>query len=183
MAEKIISDEQIAILKSKIRDVENFPKEGIVFKDITTLLNDYESLNLVIESAYQFFKDKNIDFVAGIDSRGFIFGTPLALKLGVGFVPIRKKNKLPAETYSVTYDLEYGTDTLEIHKDAFLNKDSRILLVDDLLATGGTASASIDLIEKTGSKAVYTLFLINLLFLNGEEKLKNKTDVISLLDF
>jgi adenine phosphoribosyltransferase len=179
----ILKNDEIEFLKNQIRDIKDFPKEGIVFKDITTLLNDHKAFNLVIESAYNFFKDKNIDFVAGIDSRGFIFGTPLALKLGVGFIPIRKKNKLPSETFSVTYDLEYGTDTLEIHKDAFLNKKSRVLLVDDLLATGGTAKASLDLIEKTGSKAVYSLFLINLLFLNGSSKLQNQTEVISFLDF
>jgi len=158
-------------VKSSIRIVENFPKEGINFKDITTLLQDFEVFNSVIEHLYNRYKDMKIDYVAGVDSRGFIFGTPLALKLGVGFVPIRKVGKLPHDTHSVSYDLEYGSDTLQIHKDAFHNKKANVLLVDDLLATGGTAEASLKLIEMTGSQCVEALFLINLKFLGGEKKL------------
>lgn len=161
-------------VKDSIRVVDNFPKEGISFKDITTLLQDYEVFNSVIEHLYERYKDIPIDYVAGIDSRGFIFGTPLALKLGVGFVPIRKAGKLPAETFSVSYDLEYGSDTLEIHKDAFRGEGKRVLLVDDLLATGGTARASVQLIEKSGNKVVEAVFLINLKFLNGESRIPAK---------
>jgi adenine phosphoribosyltransferase len=163
-----------------IRVIPNFPKEGISFKDITTLLNDPKVFAEVIEIFYEKYKDMNIDYVAGIESRGFIFGTPLALKLGVGFVPIRKAGKLPAETISTTYDLEYGSDTLEIHKDAFHEKNANVLLVDDLLATGGTASATIDLIEKTGSKVVESAFLIHLKFLEGEKKIK--TPIFSIIE-
>jgi adenine phosphoribosyltransferase len=116
----------------------------------------------------------NLDYIAGIESRGFIFGAPLASKLGIGFVPVRKKGKLPAETCQVTYDLEYGTDTLELHKDAFHNnKNARILVVDDLLATGGTAEATLKLIDEVGGKVVESFFLINLKFLNGESRLNS----------
>jgi len=160
-------------IQESIRVVPNFPKEGINFMDITTLLNQGELFSKLIEHLYERYKDKNIDYIAGIDSRGFIFGAPLAVKLGVGFVPIRKKGKLPYETYSVSYDLEYGSDTLEIHKDAFHNREANVLLVDDLLATGGTASAAIELIEKSGAKVYETFFLINLKFLKGENKIKS----------
>jgi adenine phosphoribosyltransferase len=162
-------------VKDAIRTVPNFPKDGINFMDITTLLNNGKLLDEVISHFYERYKDEKIDFVAGIESRGFILGTPLAIKLGVGFVPIRKVGKLPHETFQVSYDLEYGKDTLEIHKDAFHNKNANVLLVDDLLATGGTAKAAIELIEKSGANVVEALFLINLTFLNGEEKLNKKS--------
>ena len=156
-------------LKNSIRVVKDFPKEGINFMDITTVLNQGELFNELIEHLYNRYKNQNIDFVAGIESRGFIFGAPLAMKLNCGFVPIRKAGKLPSETYQVSYDLEYGSDTLEIHKDAFQNKKSRVLLIDDLLATGGTSSATVKLVEKTGSEVIEAVFIINLKFLNGEK--------------
>ena len=167
-------------LKKAIRIVKNFPKEGINFMDITTVLNQGKLFNELIEHLYSRYKNQNIDFVAGIESRGFIFGAPLATKLNCGFVPIRKAGKLPAETYQMSYDLEYGSDTLEVHKDAFQNKKSRVLLIDDLLATGGTSSASIKLIEETGSEVIEAVFIINLKFLKGEEKLS--VPVYSVLD-
>jgi adenine phosphoribosyltransferase len=167
-------------LKESIRVIPDFPKEGIFFKDITTLLNDAKAFTQVIDIFYERYRDMNIDYVAGVESRGFIFGTPLAIKLGVGFVPIRKKGKLPAETISVSYELEYGTDTVEIHKDAFHEKEANVLLIDDLLATGGTASASIKLIEKSGSNVVESAFVINLKFLEGEKRLT--TPVFSIIE-
>ena len=167
-------------LKNAIRIIKDFPKDGINFMDITTVLNQGELFNELIEYLYNRYKNQNIDFVAGIESRGFIFGAPLATKLNCGFVPTRKAGKLPSETYQVSYDLEYGSDTLEIHKDAFQNKKSRVLLIDDLLATGGTSSATVKLVEKTGSEVIEAVFIINLKFLNGEKKLS--VPVYSVLD-
>lgn len=159
-------------LKKAIRDIPNFPQEGIIFKDITTLLKDSNHLKKTIDIIVDKYKDKNIDYVAGIESRGFIFGTAIAYLLKAGFIPIRKPGKLPAETIDISYKLEYGTDSLSIHKDAFLDKTQpRILLIDDLLATGGTAKASVELIEKAGGNLVATAFVIELGFLNGKEKL------------
>lgn len=154
-----------------IRDVPNFPKKGIIFKDITTLLKNPEALKETSSILYDLAKDKGITKVAGIESRGFIFGGLLADKLNAGFVPIRKPNKLPAEKISETYALEYGTDTIEIHKDAIIPGD-KVLLHDDLLATGGTANAAVKLIEKLGGEVVQISFLIELTFLNGRELLK-----------
>ncbi len=167
-------------IKEAIRIVPNFPKEGINFMDITTLLNRGDLLEEVINHLYERYKDKKIDYVAGIDSRGFIFGTPLAVKLGVGFVPIRKKGKLPSDTYSVSYELEYGSDTLEIHKDAFHNKKANVLLVDDLLATGGTASSAVKLIKMCGAEVYEAIFLINLTFLHGEKRVD--ANIYSLIE-
>ena len=134
-------------LKALIRDIPDFPKPGILFRDITTLLQNPEGLNYVIEELARQVDGLGIDYVAGIESRGFIFGTPLATRLGVGFVPVRKPGKLPADVYAMDYELEYGTDSLEVHKDAF-PENSRVLLVDDLLATGGTAAAAAQLVEE-----------------------------------
>lgn len=167
-------------IRESIRVVPNFPKEGINFMDITTLLNNGELLSSLVDHLYERYRDRKIDYVAGIDSRGFIFGTPLAVKLGVGFVPIRKKGKLPHETHSISYDLEYGSDSLEIHKDAFHNREANVLLVDDLLATGGTASAAVELIQRSGAKVYESFFLINLKFLKGEDRV-NST-VYSILE-
>jgi len=160
-------------LTQLIRDVKDFPKEGIIFKDITTLLKNPEALPAVVDQLYNFAKDLKVDKVAGIESRGFIFGLALATRLNAGFIPIRKPNKLPAETITQSYDLEYGTDTIEMHKDA-IKKGEKILIHDDLLATGGTAEASVKLIEKAGGEVVQLSFLIELLFLDGREKLSNK---------
>jgi adenine phosphoribosyltransferase len=166
-------------VKSKIRAVPDFPKEGILFRDITTALKEPETLRSIIDYLCEQFKDEKIDYVAGIESRGFILGMPIAYKLNAGFVPIRKSNKLPAATYSESYDLEYGTDTLEVHKDA-MGEGARVLIVDDLLATGGTAQAACKLVKKTGAELVGTAFLIELTALNGREKLQGEKIVVML---
>ena len=159
-------------LKKCIRDVPNFPQEGIIFKDISTLLKDKKAFKKSIDLIAKKFKNEKIEYVVGIESRGFIFGAPLAYVLGAGFVPVRKKGKLPYKTKSITYELEYGKDTLEIHEDAF-RPNSRILIVDDLLATGGTIKAVIDLLKGFRSKIVGVAFLVELKFLNGKNKLKD----------
>ncbi|MBN1233324.1 MAG: adenine phosphoribosyltransferase [Candidatus Coatesbacteria bacterium] len=158
-------------LAKMIRDVPDFPKEGIVFKDITTLLKEANGLRSSVDLLNEYFKDLKIDLIAGIESRGFIFGTPLAYNLGVGFIPIRKPGKLPAETFSQEYALEYGTDRIEMHKDA-VREGQSVLIVDDLLATGGTAEAAAKLIENCGGKVAGFGFIIELTFLNGINKLK-----------
>jgi len=168
-------------LYSHIRSINDFPKKGIVFRDITTLLKNFEAFNYAFERLYEKAKDLKIDKVGGIESRGFILGGALALRLGAGFVPVRKKGKLPAETVSETYYLEYGSDTVEIHKDA-IQSGNRVLLHDDLLATGGTALAACKLIEKLGGKIVQASFLIELSFLKGRERLKDY-EVFALLDY
>ncbi len=154
--------------KSKIRNVKDFPKPGIVFRDITTLLKDSEAFQKMGNQLFEFSKDKGIQKVVGIDSRGFIFGGYLANRLDAGLVLIRKSGKLPSETIKQTYQLEYGTDTLEIHKDAVLPGE-KVLIHDDLLATGGTAKAACELIEKMGGKVVQVSFMIELSFLNGRQ--------------
>lgn len=159
-------------LRSTIRDVVDFPKPGIVFKDITTLLQNPEALDESIRQLCAPYTDTPIDQIVGIESRGFIFGAAMARELGCGFVPARKPGKLPAETVSETYTLEYGTDTIEMHRDAIKAGD-RVLLVDDLLATGGTAAATIQLIRKLEGQLVGAAFLIELVFLSGREKIKN----------
>lgn len=159
-------------LKEHIRDIPNFPKEGIIFKDITTLLKDPKAFKQAIDLLAGHFKNEKIDVVIGIESRGFIFGSVLAYKLGAGFVPVRKKGKLPYKTKSVTYELEYGTDTLEIHKDALSSKD-RVLIVDDLLATGGTVCAVTKLVKSFRAKIAGIAFLVELTFLKGKDKLKD----------
>lgn len=158
-------------LKEKIRVIENFPAEGISFKDITTLLKDAEALNECINQIAERFKDVEIDLVVGPESRGFIFATPLAYLLKTGFVPVRKPGKLPAETIKYEYELEYGTDSLEIHKDA-IKKGQKVLIVDDLLATGGTMYATAKLVEKLGGEVAGLGFLIELSDLKGRDKLK-----------
>lgn len=158
--------------KQKIRNVPDFPKKGILFRDITTLLKDKDSFKRSVDALYELSKDMHIDKVVGIDSRGFIFGSILANKLGAGFVLVRKPGKLPAETLNQSYTLEYGEDMLEIHKDAILPGE-RILLHDDLLATGGTARAACDLIEKAGGQIVQVSFIIELAFLQGKNKFKD----------
>ncbi len=156
-------------LRKLIREVPNFPKEGINFYDITTLLKDADGLRETIDALAAHWKDEKIDTVIGVESRGFIFATPLAYQLGAGFVPVRKPKKLPAEKVSVSYELEYGHDTLEMHKDA-VGEGHRVLIVDDLLATGGTAKAVVDLVEGLGGDIVGLHFVVELDFLNGREK-------------
>jgi len=168
-------------LKKYIRSIKDFPQKGIMFRDITTLLQEPKALSETLEQLFTFTKGLKIDKVVGIESRGFIFGSLLADRLKAGFVPIRKPGKLPAETESETYELEYGTDKIEIHKDA-IKTGENVLLHDDLLATGGTAEASCKLIEKLGGKIVQISFIIELTFLNGKEKLK-KYDVRSIVKY
>lgn len=166
-------------LKSFIRDVPGFPKEGIIFKDITPLLRDKDKFKKAVDLIADKFKGKKIDFILSVESRGFIFGAAVGYKLGVGLVPIRKKGKLPYETYAVTYDLEYGKDTLEVHRDAF-RKGDRVLIVDDLLATGGTSKAVVELVKRMGGKVVGLAFLIELTALKGREKLRGYP-IVSLI--
>lgn len=168
-------------LKEKIRAIENFPKEGISFKDITTLIADGEGLKYSIDKMVEHLKDKNIDLVVGPEARGFIFGVPVAYALGVGFIPVRKPGKLPGETVSMNYGLEYGTDTLQIHKDA-IKKGQRVAIVDDLLATGGTIEAVAKLVESVGGEVVALDFVIELTELKGRDKLKGY-DVLSLTEY
>jgi len=170
------------LVKEKIRDVVDFPKEGIVFKDITTALKDPESFRRIINHLTEEYKDVGIDYVAGIESRGFIFGAPLAYNLNAGFVLIRKPGKLPADTISVEYELEYGTDKIEIHRDA-IEEGKKVLLIDDLLATGGTAAASCQLIEKIGGTISGIAFVIELKFLNGREKLSKDLRITTMIDY
>lgn len=158
-------------LKGFIRDVRDFPKKGIIFKDITTLLKNGGKFRAAIDMMADKYKSGHIDAVVSVEARGFIFGSAVAYKLGAGIVPVRKKGKLPYLTHSITYDLEYGQDTLEIHQDA-IKKGAKVLIVDDLLATGGTTRAVIDLIEKLGGRVAGLAFLIELLPLKGREKLK-----------
>ncbi len=168
-------------IKDAIRDVPDFPKKGILFRDITTAIKNPTVMKKMIDAIVDEFKDENIDYVAGIESRGFIFGMPVAYSLGVGFVPIRKPNKLPCETYSVEYELEYGTDRIEIHKDA-IEKGKRVLVIDDLLATGGTAQAACKLVQKAGVLAGVA-FVIELKDLNGREKLPKDVKVLTLAKY
>jgi adenine phosphoribosyltransferase len=168
-------------IKSKIREIQDFPKEGINFKDITTLLKDKAAFKYVVDEIAKQLEGLGIDIIVGPEARGFIMGTPIAYKIGAGFVPVRKPNKLPAETISYEYDLEYGTDSVEIHKDA-IKKGQRVAIVDDLLATGGTVLATTKLIEELGGEVVSINFLMVLSFLNGKELLKNYK-VESLIEY
>jgi adenine phosphoribosyltransferase len=168
-------------LKSKIRIIEGFPKEGISFKDITTLTNDSKAYKYTIDAFADHLKDKNVEVVVGPEARGFIFAAPLAYALGASFVPVRKKGKLPCETVSEEYELEYGTDILEIHKDA-IKKGQKVAIVDDLLATGGTIEAVARLVEKLGGEVVSIDFVVELTDLKGKDKL-NKYDVMSLTKY
>jgi adenine phosphoribosyltransferase len=168
-------------IKEKIRTVPDWPRKGVMFRDITTLIKDKEGFLSACSKLYEHYKDTAVDLIAGIESRGFIFGAALALLLKKGFVLIRKKGKLPAETVYQEYELEYGFDQVEIHRDAIKSRD-RILIVDDLIATGGTAKATCQLIEKLGGNIVGCAFVIELIDLKGREKLKDY-DVFSLVEF
>lgn len=168
-------------LKSLIREVPDFPKKGILFYDITTLLKDKRGLAMLIDALAQHYIGQRIDLVLGMEARGFIFGPALAYRLNAGFVPVRKPGKLPAETAKYDYALEYGTNTLEIHKDA-IQKGQRVLIVDDLLATGGTAEATAKLASSLGAEIVGLSFVVELDFLNGRNKLRSH-DVFSLLHY
>ena len=168
-------------LEKYIRDIQDFPKEGIMFKDITPLLINAEARKKCLDLLVAAVSNQRIDKVIGVESRGFFFGTLLAQELNAGFIPVRKPNKLPYETISATYDLEYGTDTLEIHADA-IQKGDRILIHDDVLATGGTATAVCELVEQLGGEIVQCNFLIELTFLNGRTKLQGK-DIFAAITY
>jgi len=168
-------------LKKKIRSIPDFPKKGIVFRDITTLLNDGEAFRYSVDRMVEHWQGKKIDAVLGAEARGFIYGGAVAYGLGVGFIPVRKPGKLPYKTHEASYDLEYGKNILQIHIDAF-EKDDRILIVDDLVATGGTAKAKAELVENMGGKIVGFCFLIELEFLNPRKILKDY-DVFSLIKY
>lgn len=167
-----IQEGNILDFKSKIRVIEDFPEKGISFKDITTLIKDGEAFKEAVKMIVEDLKDKQVDYVAGPEARGFLFGSAVAYALGVGFIPVRKPGKLPAETVSYDYELEYGKNTLEIHKDS-IEKGKRIAIVDDLLATGGTMLSAAKLIESIGGEVVAMEFLIELENLGGREKLKD----------
>ena len=170
-------------VREHVRTVPDFPKKGIMFLDITTATKDAKSMQYMIDFLYETFKNEKIDYVAGIESRGFIFGAPLAYKLNAGFIPIRKPNKLPAETIKETYSLEYGTDTIEMHADALKSED-KVLIIDDLLATGGTAVAACNLVKKVGAEPVAAAFIIELNPLKGREKIEAAgVKVVSMLDY
>lgn len=168
-------------LASIIRNVPDFPVKGILFYDITTLLKDPEAFKASIDQLADHYRETEIDLIVGIESRGFIFGTVLAYVLGTGFVPVRKPGKLPAEILTESYELEYGTNTIEIHVDA-IEKGQKVLVVDDLLATGGTAKATCNLVEKLGGQIIGVAFVIELSFLNGRDKL-TEYEVFSLLKY
>lgn len=170
-------------LKSLIRDIPDFPKPGILFRDITTLLRDAQGLRYTIDLFTQKCIDAGMtaDFVVGMESRGFIFGAPLAYKLEAGFIPVRKKGKLPAKIHAIEYALEYGTDTLEVHQDA-LQPGSRVLIADDLIATGGTACATAELIQKVGCELVGFAFIIELQELQGRKKLPD-VPIVTLVEY
>jgi len=170
-----------ADLASRIRDIADFPKPGIQFKDITTLLKDGPSFKAAIDGLLAQIGDRQVDAVVGMESRGFIFGAPVAYALGVGFVPVRKLGKLPADVVSVEYDLEYGSATLEMHKDA-LAPGARVLVVDDLLATGGTVAGTIELVKQLQGEIVALAFLIELTFLKGRERLAGH-DIVTLIRY
>lgn len=181
---EVLSAEDKAYLLSTIRDVKDFPKPGIIFKDITTMLNNKDAFRLLMDHLEKRYKKMDIDFIAGIDSRGFIFGAALADRLHKGFVPIRKAGKLPYTTISEKYALEYGFDEVEIHLDAFKCErgKAKVLMVDDLIATGGTAQAAATLINKAGAECVEACMLLNLTFLDGKKKIEAITPVYSVLD-
>ncbi len=179
----MFSDQDKQALMDAIRDIPDYPKPGVLFKDITTLLNNPEQFTKLIDGLAERYQSMGLDYIAGIDSRGFIFGAPLALKLGVGFVPIRKAGKLPSETVSEKYSLEYGEDELEIHTDAFHGKQgAKVLLIDDLIATGGTAVAAAKLVDRVGAECVEACFLISLEFLGGRKDLEVVTPVYAVIE-
>ncbi len=177
-----LTPEEKKILNSAIRDIPDFPKPGIVFKDISTLLNDAEAYGVLMDHLHKRYKEYDLDFIAGIDARGFIFGAALAQMLGIGFVPIRKQGKLPYTTVAEKYALEYGVDEVEIHIDAFRGVyKAKVLLIDDLVATGGTAFAAANLIDKSGGDCVEACFILGLDFLEGQKKLQSVTDVYTVI--
>ena len=172
----------VQMVKEKIRDIIDFPVKGIVFKDITTAVKDAEALRHIIHFLTEKFADKNIDYVAAVESRGFIFGSAVACNLNAGCILIRKPGKLPGETLSQDYELEYGTDTIHIHKDA-IEPGKNVLIIDDLLATGGTVGASCKLIEQTGANVVGIAFVVELEDLKGRDKLPKDVEIVSMITY
>ena len=171
------------IIEDSIREIKDFPKPGIAFKDITTLLNNAEAYGVLMNHLHERYKEYNLDYIAGIDARGFIFGAALAQMLGIGFVPIRKQGKLPYTTISEKYSLEYGVDEVEVHIDAFSGiENPKVLLIDDLIATGGTAKAAAKLVSQAGAECVEACFIIGLGFLDGQKNLQEFTKVYSLIE-
>ncbi len=170
------------ILHNSITDVADFPKKGIVFKDITTMLNDKVAYKTLMNILYKRYENLDIDYVVGLDARGFIFGGALAHRLNIGFVPIRKKGKLPQETISLKYSLEYGENELQIHKNAFKHKKAKVLIVDDLCATGGTAKAAYELIKKLDANLIEFCFVIDINLDNVKEQLSKLAPVFCVLD-
>jgi adenine phosphoribosyltransferase len=168
-----MNEQRLAALKARIRDVPDFPRPGVVFKDITTLLRDAASFKEATDLLVELCAEPRVDKVLAVESRGFILGSVVAERLGVGFVPVRKPGKLPAKALKATYELEYGTDSLEMHEDALARGD-RVLVVDDLIATGGTASAVADLVERLGASLVGFAFLVELSFLKGRDRLQGR---------
>ena len=180
---KELTNEQKKYLLSTIRDIQDFPKQGIVFKDITTLLNNKEAYKLLMDHLEARYKELDLDYIVGLDARGFIFGAALADRLGLGFVPIRKKGKLPGATICEKYELEYGFDEMEIHLDAFHEKEGeRVLIIDDLIATGGTATAAAKLVLDTKATLVESCFLLHLSFLDGAKRVEELAPIYSVLD-
>ena len=178
-----MDNNKLQYVREHVREVPDFPKKGILFLDVTTIVKDAKAFDLCIEFLAENFQNEKIDYIAGIESRGFIFGAALAAKLNVGFIPIRKPNKLPAETIKETYSLEYGTDTIEMHADALKSGD-RVLVIDDLLATGGTAVAACNLVKRVGAEVVAAAFIIELDPLKGREKIENNgVNVVSMLNY
>ena len=177
-----LTQAQRAFLLSSIRNIPDFPKPGIQFKDITTLLNNPEAFDMLMRFLAERYAQFGLDYVAGIESRGFIFGAALATRLGIGFVPIRKKGKLPFTTIAEKYSLEYGFDEVEIHIDAFKKRGARVLLIDDLIATGGTAEAAVKLIQSAHGECVEACFLLNLKELEGARKIATLAPLYTLLD-
>ena len=184
MAEKIVLDENSKqTLLNSIRSVNDFPKQGIIFKDITTLLNNKEAFKLLMDHLELRYKSYNLDYIAGIESRGFIFASALADRLGIGFVPVRKKGKLPSTTVCEKYELEYGFDEIELHLDAFNDqKGANVLLIDDIIVTGGTAYAAANLVKKLNVNLVESCFLMNIAFLNGAQRLEKVAPVYAVLE-
>ena len=175
--------ENYEYVRENVRIVPDFPKKGIQFLDITTAVKNKKAMQLMIDFLYEKFKDEKVDYIAGIESRGFIFGAALAYKLNAGFVPIRKPNKLPAKTIKESYSLEYGNDTIEMHEDA-VRKGDRVVIIDDLLATGGTAVAACNLLKRVGADVVASAFIIELDPLKGREKIEAAgVKVISMLNY
>ena len=178
-----MSMESLTLIKNSIKSIKDYPLPGIVFRDVTSLIENGEAFAATIDLFVERYKTQKIDKIVGTEARGFIFGAPLAAALGAGFIPVRKPNKLPRETIQESYELEYGNDILQIHKDA-IKKGEKVLLMDDLLATGGTAEASVKLIERLGGEVIEAAFVISLPDLRGEEKLKAMSvPVFSLIEY